>query len=1083
MTQAQAIENAKTLNDAMKALNKLYNKKTKVLNSSQFVNEDQSEKDAYQQAINHVESVIHGQTNPEMEPIVINNLTHELETAQNNLHGDQKLAHAQQDAANTINGLTHLNTAQRDTIINKNANATTREQVAKNLNNAQALDKAMEDHENVVANKNNVLNSGNYLNEDTKYQQPYNQRMADAEQLINQTTDPTLKPYQVEIIKNRVISCKKELPGVEKLASDKAQAKFGITDMKNLNDAQKQSFIQTIDNAPLRTKVKQLLQQAKKLDEAMKSLKDKTQVVITNNTLPNYTESSDDKKEAVDQAVSHTQAMIDKVNGSNASLEQVQQAVDQLSQAAENLNGNQRVTEAKTDANQTIDQLAHLNSLQQQTAKESVENATKLDEIVTTKANAQALNKVMGQLKQFINHADSVENSDNYRQADDNNVTAYDEALEHAKDIQKTNATQIQVEQAIHQLSHAETNLNGFAKLNTARPKALEYINSLDKINNAQKAALENKVNQSHDLIELKHLVDEGTNLNDTMHALSKAIVDNFTPTQASINYINADSQLKDNFNQAINNSRNVLNKTQGQNLDFDTVGVLKDAISQTKEALNGIERLKAAKAKADKFIESLNSLNKAQLTHALKEITNVDSLTQLARLVNKAIDLDDAMQSLKSVLAHNTASVQASSNFINADENLKEQFEHALNSVRNALAKATGKKLSETQIEGLKQTIIDTKEALNGEQRLSEAKAKALKYVQTLTHLNDAQRKVAENEINLSEDLTSLAASTSTVTELDEAMKDLREALIINSTPVHSSVNYINTDEDLQSQFDNALQQARNQLAQSTGEPINTDEVQALIRTINDTKNALNDSERLANAKTKAENLLNKFKDLNNAQRDDSINQIKVTDNLQDLAQIISTATDLNDAMKELRDKLKSTVNPVKASIKYVNADYDLRRQFNKAVKDAREALSKTEGENLNIRDIQSLSQVIVETKDALNGTQRLNGAKSKANQFIKQLDQLNDAQESAIKQQIDDSDNIKDITNLVNNGLDLNDAMNNLKELSTAWFEVALSIFKWASFSSCSTSFIASVLDSSVAFALLISSSCCISALSIAL
>ena len=48
----------------------------------------------------------------------------------------------------------------------------------------------------------------------------------------------------------------------------------------------------------------------------------------------------------------------------------------------------------------------------------------------------------MGKLEQFINHADSVENSDNYRQADDDKIIAYDDALEHGQDIQKSNATQ-----------------------------------------------------------------------------------------------------------------------------------------------------------------------------------------------------------------------------------------------------------------------------------------------------------------------------------------------------------------------------------------------------------------------------------------------------------------------------------------------------------------------------------------------------------------------------------------------------------------------------------------------------------------
>ena len=217
--------------------------------------------------------------------------------------------------------------------------------------------------------------------------------------------------------------------------------------------------------------------------------------------------------------------------------------------------------------------------------------------------------------------------------------------------------------------------------------------------------------------------------------------------------------------------------------------------------------------------------------------------------------------------------------------------------------------------------------------------------------------------------------------------MEDLHNALISNATPVHASVNYINADEDLQNQFDQALQQARNTLSKATGKPASIEEVQGLIQSIKDTKEALNGDQRLAKAKFKAEIFINQLKDLNNAQRVDSIKQANDTDNLKDLSQIVSTASDLNNSMSELKAKLKETVNPVKSSINYINADYDLKRQFNKAIKDAREALSKTKGANLNERDIQGLSQAIDSTKDALNGEQRLAEAKEKSKQFINNL------------------------------------------------------------------------------------------------
>lgn len=141
---------------------------------------------------------------------------------------------------------------------------------------------------------------------------------------------------------------------------------------------------------------------------------------------------------------------------------------------------------------------------------------------------------------------------------------------------------------------------------------------------------------------------------------------------------------------------------------------------------------MKAAKLKADKFIEGLNQINKAQLTHALKDVASTDSLTKLSRLINKSMNLDDAMNALKDSLINNAAPVQASSNYINADNDLKNQFDEALNNARKALAKSTGKDLDENQVDGLKQAIIDTKDALNGKNVLLKLK---LKHKNTFKH------------------------------------------------------------------------------------------------------------------------------------------------------------------------------------------------------------------------------------------------------------------------------------------------------------------------------------------------------------
>ena len=49
------------------------------------------------------------------------------------------------------------------------------------------------------------------------------------------------------------------------------------------------------------------------------------------------------------------------------------------------------------------------------------------------------------------------------------------------------------------------------------------------------------------------------------MGELAKAIVNNYAQTKASINYINADNQRKDNFTQAINNARDVQQNSRSE--------------------------------------------------------------------------------------------------------------------------------------------------------------------------------------------------------------------------------------------------------------------------------------------------------------------------------------------------------------------------------------------------------------------------------------------------------------------------------------------------------------------------------------
>ncbi|MEJ7247881.1 FIVAR domain-containing protein, partial [Staphylococcus epidermidis] len=76
------------------------------------------------------------------------------------------------------------------------------------------------------------------------------------------------------------------------------------------------------------------------------------------------------------------------------------------------------------------------------------------------------------------------------------------------------------------------------------------------------------------------------------MTELQQAVNDNNEPTKQTGNYLSADTQLKHDFDEAITQAQQALDHPTGSNLTTDQINQLKDAITHTKDALNGNQRL-----------------------------------------------------------------------------------------------------------------------------------------------------------------------------------------------------------------------------------------------------------------------------------------------------------------------------------------------------------------------------------------------------------------------------------------------------------------------------------------------------------
>ncbi|HDE0684748.1 TPA: GA module-containing protein, partial [Staphylococcus aureus] len=862
---AQKLTEAQALNQAMEALRNSIQDQQQTEAGSKFINEDKPQKDAYQAAVQHAKDLINQTSNPTLDKAQVEQLTQGVNQAKDNLHGDQKLADDKQHAVTDLNQLNSLNNPQRQALESQINNAATRDEVAQKLAEAQALDQAMQALRNSIQDQQQTESGSKFINEDKPQKDAYQAAVQHAKDLINQTGNPTLDKSQVEQLTQAVTTAKDNLHGDQKLARDQQQAVTTVNALPNLNHAQQQALTDAINAAPTRTEVAQHVQTATELDHAMETLKNKVDQVNTDKAQPNYTEASTDKKEAVDQALQAAESITDPTNGSNANKDAVEQALTKLQEKVNELNGNERVAEAKTQAKQTIDQLTHLNAEQIATAKQNIDQATKLQPIAELVDQATQLNQSMDQLQQAVNEHANVEQTVDYTQADSDKQNAYKQAIAEAENVLKQNSNKQQVDQALQNILNVKQALNGDERVALAKTNGKHDIDQLNALNNAQQDGFKGRIDQSNDLNQIQQIVDEAKALNRAMDQLSQEITGNEGRTKGSTNYVNADTQVKQVYDEAVDKAKQALDKSTGQNLTAEQVIKLNDAVTAAKQALNGEERLNNRKSEALQRLDQLTHLNNAQRQLATQQINNAETLNKASRAINRATKLDNAMGAVQQYIDEQHLGVISSTNYINADDNLKANYDNAIANAAHELDKVQGNAIAKAEAEQLKQNIIDAQNALNGDQNLANAKDKANAFVNSLNGLNKQQQDLAHNAINNADTVSDVTDIVNNQIDLNNAMETLKH-LVDNEIPnAEQTVNYQNADDNAKTNFDDAKRLANTLL---NSDNTNVNDINGAIQSVNDAIQNLNGDQRLQDAKDKAiqsinQALANKLKEI----------------------------------------------------------------------------------------------------------------------------------------------------------------------------------------------------------------------------
>ncbi len=1025
---AEIIAQAQALNEAIKALKESIKDQPQTEASSKFINEDQAQKDAYTQAVQHAKDLINKTTDPTLAKSIIDQATQAVTDAKNNLHGDQKLAQDKQRATETLNNLSNLNTPQRQALENQINNAATRVEVAQKLTEAQALNQAMEALRNSIQDQQQTEAGSKFINEDKPQKDAYQAAVQNAKDLINQTGNPTLDKAQVEQLTQAVTTAKDNLHGDQKLARDQQQAVTTVNALPNINHAQQQALTDAINAAPTRTEVAQHVQTATELDHAMETLKNKVDQVNTDKAQPNYTEASTDKKEAVDQALQAAESITDPTNGSNANKDAVEQALTKLQEKVNELNGDERVAEAKTQAKQNIDQLTHLNADQIATAKQNIDQATQLQPIAELVDQATQLNQSMDQLQQAVNDHTNVEQTVDYTQADSDKQKAYKQAIADAENVLKQNANKQQVDQALQNILNAKQALNGDERVALAKTNGKHDIDQLNALNNAQQDGFKGRIDQSNDLNQIQQIVDEAKALNRAMDQLSEEITGNEGRTKGSTNYVNADTQVKQVYDEAVDKAKQALDKSTGQNLTAEQVIKLNDAVTAAKQALNGEERLNNRKSEALQRLDQLTHLNNAQRQLAIQQINNAETLNKASRAINRATKLDNAMGAVQQYIDEQHLGVISSTNYINADDNLKANYDNAIANAAHELDKVQGNAIAKAEAEQLKQNIIDAQNALNGDQNLANAKDKANAFVNSLNGLNQQQQDLAHKAINNADTVSDVTDIVNNQIDLNDAMETLKH-LVDNEIPnAEQTVNYQNADDNAKTNFDDAKRLAN---ALLNSDNTNVNDINGAIQAVNDAIHNLNGDQRLQDAKDKAiqsinQALANKLKEIeaSNATDQDKliaknkaeelansiINNINKATSNQDVSQVQTAGNHAieqvhaNEIPKAKIDANKDVDKQVQALIDEIDRNPNLTDKEKQALKDRiNQILQQGHNDINNALTKEEIEQAKAQLAQALQEIKDLVKAKENAKQDV-------DKQVQALIDEIDQNPNLTD-------------------------------------------------------------------------
>ena len=709
--------------------------------------------------------------------------------------------------------------------------------------------------------------------------------------------------------------------------------------------------------------------------------------IAKENTVKNsdkYKNATDAKKKAYDDALAAAKRIDAK---SNATVEEVKKAKEDLANAAAALDGQTTNKDAlkaeiakendvkasakykngSADKKQAYDDaLAEAKRIDAKTDATQAEVNKAKQDLADAAAALDGIEVNKDALKAEIAKDPTVKGTDKYKNATDAKKQAYDDALAEAKRIDaKEDATQAEVNKAKQDLANAAAALDG---------------QPTDK--DALKAEIAKDPTVKAD-DKYKNATDENKQAYDDALAEAKRIDAKTDATQAEVN--KAKQDLADAAaaldGQATN--KDALKAEIAKDPTVKADDKYKNAIDEKKQAYDD------ALAEA-KRIDAKTDATQAEVNKAKQDLANA-----AAALDGQPTNKDDLQSEV-----NKENSVKDSDSYKNGTEESKKKYDDALQKAKDVLADSNA---SQAEVDKAKKDLEDAAAALDGQPtdkdalKAEIAKDPTVKADDKYKNATDEKKEAYDKALEEAKKVDEKEGASQA--EVDKAKKDLEDAKNAldgqptNKDDLQSEVNkendvkgddkYKNATEDSKKAYDDALQKAKDVLADSNasqadvdkakkdledaagaldGQPTDKDALKAEI-----TKDpTVKDDDKYKNATDEKKEAYDKaLEEAKKVDEKEGATQAEVNKAKQDLANAAAAL----DGQPTDKDALKAEIakDPtVKADDKYKNATDEKKQAYDDALAEAKRIDAKTDATQA---EVNKAKQDLANAAAALDG------------------------------------------------------------------------------------------------------------------